>query len=155
MIVIYPKNGSNFNFEALFSAFVSTPRFFIETLVVSEYKCLPSQTGYTVSNKVSNFPEGEDSFAFVHLGRNDSEVNGLHCDGWYLGCIQAFFVGLTIRYAAFGAINCFGQSKQAKRSFYFELCNHGSTALYLTVSAYLVGLVGMIIFTSWIVVRVY
>ena len=155
MIVIYPKNRSNFNFEALFSSFVSTTCFFIETLVLYKYKCLPSQTGYTVFNKVSKFPEGDNSFVFIYLRRNYSEVNRLHCDGWYLGWIQAFFVGLTIRHTAFGGINCFVWSKQEKVSFYFELCNHGSTALYLSLSAYLFCLVGMNILTIFIVVRVY
>lgn len=139
--------------KALFGAFFSPPRFFSEAIVVSEMKCLPPQTGFTQTDEATNFPVGEDSFSFLSIGQLDSNVTDFSCSGWYWGILPAFMVGLTIRFAAFGAINSLNRSKMAKKSFLFELRNKGTPRLYLAVLAYGLCLGGLIGVSCWLILR--
>jgi hypothetical protein len=129
---IYANNGI-----AVISAFVSSPRFFTETLTVSDFKCLPPSSGYTIANNFKKtFPVGKDSFSFVHLGQHDSHVNEGNCGGWNWGMFPAFMVGLTLRFIALGAIHTCQLSKQAKKPFLFRLHKKGTKRLYSLVGLY-------------------
>mmetsp|Transcript_20466 Transcript_20466/g.33924 ORF Transcript_20466/g.33924 Transcript_20466/m.33924 type:complete len:1212 (+) Transcript_20466:224-3859(+) len=139
--------------KALFAAFFSPPRFFTETIAVSDLKCLPPQTGFTQTDEAYNFPDGKDSFAWVSLGQNDSNVTDLSSNGWYWGILPGFLVGLTIRVVAFGAINSLNRAQMAKKSFLFQLRNKGSFSLYLSVAAFWLCLGGLIGVTCWMILR--
>ena len=60
-------------------------------------------------------------------------------------------VGLTVRFAAFGAINALNQSEQAKKPFLFRLTHKGSRALYVKVVLFWLCLGGLIGVTCWLV----
>lgn len=136
---------------ALFSAFFSPPRFFTETLAVSDLKCLPSQTGFSVDADATSFPADKNSFYFVSLGQDDPYVTDQSWDGWYWNALPAFMVGLTVRFAAFGAINALNQSEQAKKPFMYRLIHKGSPGLYVKVVLFWLCLVGLIGVTCWLV----
>ena len=122
----------------LFCSFFSSPRFFTETLSVSDAKCLPSQSGFTVSTNPDsvNFPEGKSSFDMLFWGQNDLHITDAGCNGWYWNVWPALFVGLTLRYLSFGIINSFNLEMHAKKSFWFQLRHQGSSRLYLSVGIF-------------------
>jgi len=82
------------------SSFFSPGRYFIETMVVSEMKCLPSQTGFTVDRDATRFLPQGSSFSILGLAQDDIDVTERSCRGWSWGLFQAFSVGLIIRYAS-------------------------------------------------------
>ncbi len=81
-----------------FSSFIGSPRFFIESLVINEYKTTPEQHGFTWTNTSSEF----DKIAFFSgLGGNDPDVYEVSKNGWFWGVLPSIFVGLTIRTLGF------------------------------------------------------
>jgi hypothetical protein len=138
---------------ALFCAFFSSPRYFTETLVVSDMKCLPAQTGFTVGVDATNFPEGESSFDFLFWGMSDSSITIPSCNGWYWNVLPAIMVGITLRFASFGIINSFSLQQQAKKSFWFQMRYQGSRELYMRVAIYCTCLLALFIATCVLVLR--
>jgi hypothetical protein len=106
---------------ALFVGFVSPTRYFIEALTVAEFRCLPEQSGFTQTAIAINFPQELNSFALIGLAQNDPSVQEQSCSGWYWGALPALLVGLTIRWAAVGAIHVSERSKQAKKPLWTEI----------------------------------
>jgi hypothetical protein len=106
---------------ALFVGFVSPTRYFIEGLTVAEFRCLPEQSGFTQTAIAINFPRELNSFALIGLAQNDSNVRQQSCSGWYWGVLPALLVGLTIRWAAAGAIHVSERPKQAKKPLWKEI----------------------------------
>jgi hypothetical protein len=106
---------------ALFVGFVSPTRYFIEGLTVAEFRCLPEQSGFTQTAIAINFPQPLNSFALIGLAQNDSNVREQSCSGWYWGALPALLVGLTIRWAAAGAIHVSERAKQAKKPLWKEI----------------------------------
>ena len=97
----------------------SSSRFFTETLLVSENRVLPPQTGWTLRDY--NVPDALSSYINEQLNimteseeQDVKELNGFHImqyaqqdldsastqssSGWYYLMAAAFFVGLTIRF---------------------------------------------------------
>lgn len=108
-------------------------RYFIESMVVQDVRCLPQQSGFTVHDLTVTFPvEQASSFAMARLAGNDKSVVQRSCDGWYWSFWPALFVGMTIRYLALGALHTFDRSKQAKRPLMDELKDemNGPKAFY-------------------------
>ena len=106
---------------AIFSSFVSVTRYFIESMVVQDARCLPQQTGYTIHDLTTTLPPQVNSFALIPVAQHDRSVVHRSCDGWYWSFWPALFVGLTIRFLAAGALHVCDRSKQAKHSFRDEL----------------------------------
>jgi len=107
---------------AVVSALFSPSRFFVETAVVSDSKCLPSQTGFTVDRMIAtDFPVEKDMFSLLSLGINDPYVSDYSCSGWYWNVLPAILAGLAVRFLGFGAINGFNRSVQSKKSLWHEL----------------------------------
>lgn len=106
----------------IFSAFVSSPRFFIETMIVSEYQCLPVQSGFTVNAiDAPKFEMELNSFSLLGLGKNDNQISKLSCEGWWWFVLPSFMVGLTIRFVALGTLHITSRGKQAKQSLTKEI----------------------------------
>ena len=81
------------------SSFTMVPlnrRFFIETFIVSDFKCLPEQTGFTLGGENVYFR----SFEELSLGLHDKNITEQSCSGWYYNFAVSFVTGLTVRVAA-------------------------------------------------------
>ena len=126
---IYKEGNSGL---ALFSGFVAPTRYFIEGLTVSELRCLPEQSGFTVVPESSPFLAESFSFAFAGLAQNDLGVGNHSCSGWYWGVLPAFLVGLAVRLLASGIIHASGRSMQAKRPLQ-EVLRHELESKQVTV----------------------
>eukprot|EP00977_Amphora_coffeiformis_P015415 scaffold4510_cov183-Amphora_coffeaeformis.AAC.100 len=90
-------------------------------MVVQDWRCLPPQSGYTIDDLTITLPPQVNSFALVQMAQHDKDVVYRSCDGWYWSWWPAFFVGLTVRFLAAGALHVCDRSKQAKHSFREEL----------------------------------
>jgi hypothetical protein len=135
---------------ALLSAFFAPPRFFTETLTVSDQKCLPSQTGFTIDKEnATDYESINDSFNQTQLGQLDPNLTNHSCGGWYWGVLPAVLVGVTIRFVAFGVIHIVNRGQLAKRSFWHQLRYKGNKGLYLTLALYVLGLINLLGVTSW------
>lgn len=103
--------------KAILSGLFAPTRYFIETYVVSDFKCLPVQMGYTHTNGNENhLPEEYRSFNVKHLGQSNKTIAHYSCRGWTWGYLPAFFVGLTIRLLAGLLMHFVSRSKQNKPS---------------------------------------
>ena len=80
----------------MISSFFALPRFFVESLVVSEFKATPIQHGFTWT-----FPEYGNAFTNSGLAEGDPGVNEYSNGGWYWGVLPSIFVGLMIRCLGF------------------------------------------------------
>ena len=153
---------------AVFSAFVSPLRFFVEGIAVSEAKCLPEQTGYTVASNAFSYPEFEESYPYsnplTYMARTDPDaVLTQSCDGWFWWVGAAFAIGLTIRLAGLVAIHLSHRSKQGKKSLKMEVTNdchhcregakpvHQSFIFTCIVTTILFG--GLFVLSCWLVLR--
>ena len=95
-------------------------------MCVSEAKCFPVQSGYTVSLNAFNFPNFKESYSYwyelTYMAHTDIEDALTHeCEGWYWWVPAAIVVGLLIRLAGCIAINFSDRSKQGKKSLWTEL----------------------------------
>lgn len=90
------------------AAWFSVTRFFVEGLTVSEHRCLPDQSGWTVSDNAVNFDRNNTLMFFERFryGYHDPNATRVSCDGFYWGVLPSICIGITIRYAAFLAMVC-------------------------------------------------
>jgi len=128
---IYDKKIS-----AFISGMFSASRHFIETMLVSELRTLPPQSGFSlqVDNLVSldgiiaNFgvdtPDYRllNAFNAANLAQHDMpEASYQSNSGWYKQILPPLLVGLTIRFGGALLINTCNRSQQAKTSIISEL----------------------------------
>ena len=102
---IYSKSGIG-----IISGLLSPSRFFMESLMVNEYRSTPLQHGHTINFEESmnaTFYEDFrtrtkffDAFSYRGLAENDSSVTVRTNMGWYWGVLPSIFVGLAIRFLA-------------------------------------------------------
>ena len=98
---------------AFISGMFSTSRFFLETMIVSEYRALPPQTGWTLTGDDMPSYDSSDivsklhvkkvsdlnTFNILQLAHQDiHEASHQSSSGWYYQILPSFFVGLTIRF---------------------------------------------------------
>jgi len=150
----YEKIYEN-NFLSVLSGFLSTPRYFVESLVVSSGRCMPPQYGFTSDPTISaGFPEEKNAFRLMGMAMNDPSVSNFTCNGWFWNVGPALMVGLTLRYIAFGVINTFNQGQQAKKSFFtHRLIRQGSKSLYIKTALYWVILIALFVLTCFLILR--
>jgi hypothetical protein len=122
-------------------------------LAVSDLRCLPPQTGFTIAPTATEFPDDKSSFAFLSLGIHDSSVTDRDWHGWYWNVLPVFMIGLTVRFAGFGVINAFNRAEQAKKSIWFQLRYKGSFTLYGSVLLFLLCFVGLFGLCCWLILR--
>lgn len=145
---------------AVFSGIFSPLYFFVEGLCVSEAKCFPVQSGYTVSSNAFSFPDYKVSYSnwynLTYIGHTDIEEALTHeCDGWYWWVPAAITVGLLVRLAGCIAINISDRSKQGKKSVWTEVTGSSKSRAPLIISGLLVlvaffGLLGL---SCWLILR--
>ena len=104
---IYNKKG-----VGIISGLLSPSRFFLESLMVNEYRATPVQHGHTVNFKQTmettfydNFIATTEhpflnGFSYRGLAMNDSSVTDQTYMGWYWGALPSIFVGLAVRLLA-------------------------------------------------------
>lgn len=108
--------------QELFSGLVSPMRFFVEMNAVSESRCLPEQTGYTLGVNATGFPAKYSTMALLGFGINDLEnATRQNSNGWYTSVIPAICVGLCMRVLGLGAIHACGRSQQIKKSIWYDI----------------------------------
>lgn len=144
-------------FTQLLLGFMSSTRYFVETIAVTEHRCLPAQSGFTLTDSATSFPLDMNSFAILGLAQNDFDnVIQRSCDGWYGDFLPPVFVGLTLRWLAAGLLHVAGRSKQAKRSLRQELASREGVEFrhfFLGVAGYLAVLVLLFALASWLILR--
>ena len=79
------------------SSFLSSNRFFIEAMAVSEFKTTPEQHGFTTDITTVNPDAVSNLFVKLNLGAGDPNVIEQSDRGWYWFVLPSFFVGLTVR----------------------------------------------------------
>ena len=146
---------------AIFSGFFSPLRFFVEGICVSEAKCFPVQSGYTVSPDAFNFPVFKESYSYwyesTYMAHTDiDEAIVQSCHGWYWWVPASVAVGVTIRLAGCIAINMSDRSKQGKKSLWTEICDGTITQLIFIIFqliSVLVIFVGLFLLSSWLILK--
>jgi len=103
------------------SSMLAPGRYFLETMIASEYRCLPEQTGFTVKENTTSIPDEYLSFNAINVGVWDENIHTQSCNGWYGGYLPAFFVGLTLRLIAGGLLHAVDRSKQSQSSLRIAL----------------------------------
>jgi hypothetical protein len=115
------------------AAWFSVTRFFIEGLAVSEHRCLPEQSGWTVSEYSVNFDRNNTLMFFERFGyaHHDPNATLVSCNGFYWGVLPSVFVGITIRYAAFLAMVRRLLERSTDKDRFAFLHSHSSLFLFL------------------------
>eukprot|EP00980_Cylindrotheca_fusiformis_P018928 scaffold6322_cov59-Cylindrotheca_fusiformis.AAC.24 len=149
------------NFEVIYeggivehlSAWLSPTRFFVEGLTVSEHRCLPEQSGWTVSDASVNFDRQD---TLMYYGRfsyaiHDPNATRESCDGFYWGVLPSVFVGLTVRCAAFIALHVFNRAKQTKKPLWHEIKTNRMVVITMVLVSVL--MIVLISVTVWLYTR--
>jgi len=121
-------------FLGLLAGFLSPSRFFLETQIVQESRCLPPQSGFTLNE------ENAPGFEFEYNSFNTQDLAGYSMPGvsnqsykgWYWGVLPAFFVGLTIRFAGAISLHAFNRSLQSKGTFMEEFRTNSGFRIMIT-----------------------
>jgi len=73
-------------------------------MVVSEYRVLPPQYGFSINPSTTEFPLEKNMFIVTSLAQNNfprvTYWSPKNRHGWFWGILPSFFVGLTIRLGA-------------------------------------------------------
>ena len=146
---IYEEGGM---FQEIFAGWIGATRFFFEAITVGEYRCLPVQTGFTIPEDAIN--RSWESSAFVALGYAGHDPNAVRqsCDGWYWSVLPAILIGVTIRFAAIGAMHGFNRAQQTKKPLVYMMKKDSKIAR--DVMIYMVLLLGMFAVTTYTFMRV-
>lgn len=127
-------------FMELFSGFISPTRFFTETAVVNEYRCMPPQTGWTLDPNAFISTVDETTMSVAGYARKDLEVaTELSYNGWYWSVLPALCVGLFVRVLGGAMIHVVDRAKQIKKPVTHELLHNGKF------------LFRFVVFSMWIV----
>mmetsp|Transcript_38774 Transcript_38774/g.83533 ORF Transcript_38774/g.83533 Transcript_38774/m.83533 type:complete len:414 (+) Transcript_38774:102-1343(+) len=153
---------------AVFAGIVSPLRFFVEGIGVSEARCLPQQSGYTVADEAFNYPEYEQSYPYAFdrtfMARTDAGTAIVQsCSGWFWWVPASLVVGITIRIAGAVAIHLSDRPKQGKKTIRTEIvddfnkCRSGEKSIFQ--SFILIGILGFLVFSGffalscWLILR--
>ena len=94
-------------FMALITGMFSSARYFTETMIVSENRVLPPQSGWTVQEEDAPIKLVDNGFSLEALNGFNIAKYAQHdldrasrqsTNGWYHQIIPPIFVGLTIRF---------------------------------------------------------
>jgi len=116
------------------AGFFSPARYFIETMMLSEFRVLPPQTGVTLyAGLAPNLPINVLTDVF-NVGRDDvNDATKQTLDGWYHAMLAPLFVGFTTRLLGAILIHTCNRSAQAKSSFFTQLMNSPSFCVQIFI----------------------
>lgn len=115
--VIYNGKVSGF-VGGMFSA----SRHFVETMLVSESRTLPPQSGYTLTEEFETIIPVGNAFDLMYLAQNDMpEASKQSRNGWYQQLLAPFLVGLAVRFGGLILLHVCNRSQQARPTFLAEL----------------------------------
>jgi len=145
MSAVFGGGMKPYNFKRLYedpllnfiSGFFSPPRYFIESLVISDFKILPEQTGFTTTTLMGDLPFN-NSFVYTGVGMLDKSLTVQSSYGWFWAWPIMLAVGITIRLYAY-------MSLHALRDELFLRCVNKRVAVVLVV------LVGMQIISVYLI----
>jgi len=144
---IYEEAG----IKEFIAGWFSPTRFFYEAIMVGEFQCMPEQSGFTIE---SNSYGRLSSTTLIRIwGYAGHDVNAVRrsCNGWYWSVIPAIFIGITVRYLAFGAMHACFRAQQAKKPLIYAMKKDRSVAAVTIL--YLLGLVVLVSVTTWLFIR--
>lgn len=144
----YEEVYSN-GFNEIFTGFIAPTRFFQEGMIVSEFRCLPAQTGFTRNSDIAkNFKDEFTVTAELSLGQNDlSRATNMDCSGWYWGVPAFFLVGLCLRATSLALTHACNRGNQAKANLKEELKNPENKTLRRTVALVVFSIILLYIIT--------
>lgn len=135
---------------------ISPLRFFSESLIVSEYRCLPEQSGFTFDpNIATNITNAESSFMTLGFALRDSDtVIQRSCNGWFWGALPFFMVGLMLRVISCALMHVQDRGPQAKKPFLQELRRSDNVCKsYMKVGGVVCVVCGVVMVTVWSILR--
>lgn len=153
---------------AIFSAYFSVLRFFVEGLSVSEAKCFPVQSGYTVAENAFNYAIFEEKYPYfyhlTYMAHTDMDRAIVQsCDGWFWWVPAAIVVGIVIRFLGVVAIHLSDRPKQGKKPVREEMvtdfkeCRNGTKPLgqSFILKGFLVFILFVVLFavSCWLILR--
>jgi len=132
------------------SSFLSPTRFFMESLIVDEFKTMPEQHGFTttkinVADSEASFTNG---FTYLHYGAGDPDVSKRSRNGWYWGVLPSLFVGLTIRSLGFILLHACNRHQRLEKPIWTDLKARNSMRLWSAIlMIFFIGLAAVSIIT--------
>jgi len=128
-----------------FAGMLSTTRYFVESLLVSEFRVMPSHYGWTylsplwekfgpdyLETKAASASDEIDevvkmiydlnAFRFLDVALHDMpNVTNQTAEGWYYNMLAPVLVGLTVRFLGAILLNICNRSVQARSPFFTEM----------------------------------
>lgn len=144
---IYDRGG----LQEIFAGWIAPTRFFYEAIAVGEYRCLPEQSGFTISSNATSRAWNTSALAVVGYAGHDPTASQVSCDGWYWGALPALCVGLTIRYAANLSMHAFSRAQQTKKPLMCVMKN--DKQVFGRVILYVLWLCCLIALSTWLFLR--
>jgi hypothetical protein len=138
-------------FQEIFAGWIAATRFFFEAITVGEYRCLPEQTGYTISEEAINRSWNSSAIAALGYAGHDPIATRRSCDGWYWSVIPSLLVGVTVRYAAWLCMHGFQRGEQTKKPLLSVM--KSDFRVFRDVVLYILVLAGLFALTTWTFVR--
>jgi hypothetical protein len=126
-------------FKELLAGWLSPTRYFYEALAVGEYRCMPEQSIFTITNEAVNRPY--DSSMIISLGYagHDPTATRRSCNGWYWSVLPVILIGITVRYAALLAMHGFNRSPQTKKSLFHVMSRDKGVAFRVIINVLILG----------------
>ena len=119
--------------------------------IVGEYRCLPEQTGYTISEEAINREWNTSLIVVLGYAGHDPYVPRQTCNGWYWSVVPSILVGLTVRYASWLCMYGFQRGLQTKKPLWGLMTS--DLKICRDVLVYVLLLVGLFAVTTWTFVR--
>jgi len=135
------------------AAWLSVTRFFLEGLAVSEHRCLPEQSGWTVAAESVNFDRLNTLMRYSRFSfaGHDPNATLFSCGGWYWGILPSLFVGITVRYLGFMAMHGFNRGKQTKKPVWHEIKKDKSCGILVLVL--ILVFIGLVALTTYLYIH--
>lgn len=138
-------------FAEIFAGWIAPTRFFYEALAVGEYRCLPEQSGFTITDTAINREWNTSMLSALGYAGHDPYAVERSCKGWYWSVGPALLIGLTVRFGAALAMHGFQRAQQTKKPLTYEMRHSKGVAFRVTLNV--VVLLGLIVLTTWLFAR--
>ena len=133
------------------AGWLSPTRFFLESLTVGEYRCLPEQSGFTIEPGSRSRLSNDTMMVMMGYAGHDLNAVRQSCDGWYWSVVPVICIGITIRYLALGAMHACFRAQQAKKPLLYVMKRN--CFVFTITMLYCIGAVALISVTTWLFMR--